>query len=87
MDELAYKLIHGSGATAHCESLPDKNEHTGQPWSSKYLKECYQLASDKFGWAKRDPKPGSMRDGKYLIGWGQWRRRPIPACAVPARLR
>jgi xanthine dehydrogenase YagR molybdenum-binding subunit len=34
------------------------------------LKECYQVAGDKFGWAKRDPKPRSMRDGKYLVGWG-----------------
>jgi CO/xanthine dehydrogenase Mo-binding subunit len=40
------------------------------PWSSKYLQECYQVAGEAYGWSKRDPKPGSMRDGNYLIGWG-----------------
>src|SRR6059058_6387815 len=24
----------------------------------------------KFGWAKRNPKPRSMRDGDFLVGWG-----------------
>jgi xanthine dehydrogenase YagR molybdenum-binding subunit len=69
MDELAYKL-NMDPVQLRIVNHSDKNEHTGQPWSSKYLKECYQLAGDKFGWAKRDPKPQSMRDGKYLIGWG-----------------
>jgi xanthine dehydrogenase YagR molybdenum-binding subunit len=48
----------------------DINEHTGKPWSSKYLKECYQLAAERFGWARRDPRPGSMLDNELLVGWG-----------------
>jgi xanthine dehydrogenase YagR molybdenum-binding subunit len=31
---------------------------------------CYDQAADKFGWSKRERKPGSMRDGDWLIGWG-----------------
>ena len=27
-------------------------------------------AAAKFGWSQRNPKPGSMRDGDWLIGWG-----------------
>src|SRR5262249_21416265 len=23
-----------------------------------------------FGWSKRNPEPGSMRDGDWLVGWG-----------------
>ena len=69
MDELAYKL-NMDPVQLRIANHSDKNEHTNLPWSSKYLKECYQEAGQKFGWAKRDPKPGSMRDGKYLIGWG-----------------
>ncbi|MGC2696231.1 MAG: xanthine dehydrogenase family protein molybdopterin-binding subunit [Candidatus Angelobacter sp.] len=69
MDELAYKL-NMDPVQLRIVNHSDKNEHTNQPWSSKYLKECYQLAADKFGWAKRDPKPRSMRDGNYLVGWG-----------------
>jgi xanthine dehydrogenase YagR molybdenum-binding subunit len=49
----------------------DKHPYTGQPWSSKHLKECYQVGAERFGWAKRDPKAGSMRapDGR-MVGWG-----------------
>jgi xanthine dehydrogenase YagR molybdenum-binding subunit len=69
MDELAYKL-NMDPIQLRLINHADKNEHSNLPWSSKYLKECYQTAGDKFGWARRDPKPGSMRDGKYLVGWG-----------------
>ena len=69
MDELAYKL-NIDPVQLRIINHSDKNEHTNLPWSSKYLKECYQVAGDKFGWAKRNLKPGSMREGKHLIGWG-----------------
>ncbi|HEV2987013.1 MAG TPA: xanthine dehydrogenase family protein molybdopterin-binding subunit [Candidatus Angelobacter sp.] len=69
LDELAYKL-NIEPVRLRIINHSDKNEHTNQPWSSKYLKECYELAGEKFGWARRDPHPRSMRDGKYLVGWG-----------------
>ena len=31
---------------------------------------CYDEAAASFGWDKRDPKPGSMREGDWLIGYG-----------------
>jgi xanthine dehydrogenase YagR molybdenum-binding subunit len=43
---------------------------TGKPWSSRSLMACFDQASERFGWKDRDPKPGSMRDGDWLIGWG-----------------
>jgi xanthine dehydrogenase YagR molybdenum-binding subunit len=48
----------------------DTDPETDRPWSSKSLKECYKQAAEKFGWAKRPPKPRSLRDGGLLIGWG-----------------
>ncbi len=69
MDELAYK-VKTDPVRLRLLNHADKNEHTGQPFSSKYLKECYQVAGDQFGWSKRNPEPGSMRDGKLLVGWG-----------------
>jgi len=69
MDELAYKLAIDP-VELRVINHSDKNEHSNLPWSSKYLKDCYHLAAEKFGWAKRNPKPRSMRDGKYLVGWG-----------------
>src|SRR5205085_786621 len=40
------------------------------PFSAKHLKDCYSLGAEKFGWARRNPKPHSMRDGDLLVGWG-----------------
>jgi xanthine dehydrogenase YagR molybdenum-binding subunit len=31
---------------------------------------CFDQAADRFGWSRRNPQPGSMRDGDWLIGWG-----------------
>jgi xanthine dehydrogenase YagR molybdenum-binding subunit len=43
---------------------------TGKEWSSRSLMKCYDQAAEAFGWSRRDPKPGAMRDGDWLIGWG-----------------
>lgn len=41
-----------------------------RPWSSKGLRECYSVGAERFGWIARDPEPGSMRDGRWLVGYG-----------------
>jgi xanthine dehydrogenase YagR molybdenum-binding subunit len=40
------------------------------PFSSKSLRECYAAGASAFDWQRRSPQPGSMRDGRYLIGMG-----------------
>jgi xanthine dehydrogenase YagR molybdenum-binding subunit len=42
----------------------------GLPWSSKALRECYLEGAERFGWSRRTPEPGSMRDGRWLVGYG-----------------
>ncbi|MFI4966533.1 MAG: xanthine dehydrogenase family protein molybdopterin-binding subunit, partial [Caulobacterales bacterium] len=42
----------------------------GKPYSSRSLMKCFDQAATKFGWAKRNARPGSMRDGEWLVGWG-----------------
>ena len=42
----------------------------GLPYTSRSLMECFDQASEAFGWSKRDRKPGSMRDGDWMVGWG-----------------
>lgn len=70
MDELAHQLNLDPiefRLRNHADIDPERN----LPWSSKYLKECYQVAADRIGWSKRNPKPRSMQteDG-MLIGYG-----------------
>ena len=47
------------------------NEYENKAWSSKKLRECYQRGANRFGWSRRNRKPGSMRaaDGSQ-IGFG-----------------
>jgi xanthine dehydrogenase YagR molybdenum-binding subunit len=40
------------------------------PWSSKFLKECYQQGAERIGWDKRAAQPGTQRDGEWLVGYG-----------------
>lgn len=69
LDELAFKLKIDP-VELRLRNHADTNEHTKQPWSSKNLKDCYRMAGEKFGWSRRKPEPGSMRDGDLLVGWG-----------------
>ena len=42
----------------------------GLPFTSRSLVQCYDAAATAFGWADRDPRAGSMRDGDWLVGYG-----------------
>ena len=42
----------------------------GLPYTSRNLIPCFEAAAQSFDWDRRDPKPGSMRDGDWLVGWG-----------------
>jgi len=69
MDELA-NALGLDPVDLRLRNHADRDEEKGRPWSSKHLRECYRRGAERFGWAKRDPKPRSMRDGRLLVGWG-----------------
>ena len=46
----------------------DSHPVTGQPWSSKKLRECYEDGARAFGWRGRPSEP--ERDGDWLVGQG-----------------
>ena len=86
MDELAYELGIDP-IELRLRNYAEMDEGEKKPWSSKHLKECYQRGAEMFGWSRRNPKPGSMRDGDLLVGWGMatalypGNRRPASARA------
>jgi xanthine dehydrogenase YagR molybdenum-binding subunit len=49
---------------------PTVDESNGRPFSSRSLLQCLEIGAERFGWSRRDPRPGSMRDGRLQIGWG-----------------
>lgn len=82
LDELAYKLKIDPlelRLINYAEIDPD----TGRPFSSKALKECYLKGAEIFGWKDRKFEPRSMRDGRWLVGWGMatgiWGAFMLPA--------
>ena len=69
IDELAIKLKMDPVAfRLGIDTLTD--EEKNKPFSSRHLKECLEVGSEKFGWAKRNPAIGSMRKGDLILGWG-----------------
>ena len=69
MDELAIKLnMDPVQLRIKNDTLID--EEKKKPFSSRHLKECFEVGSEKFGWAKRTPAVGSMRKGDLILGWG-----------------
>ncbi|UOQ98363.1 xanthine dehydrogenase family protein molybdopterin-binding subunit [Hymenobacter sp. 5317J-9] len=69
MDEMAH-LLNLDPMEFRLRNYTDKDPENGKPWSSKFLKECYQMGAERIGWSKRQLKPGSLRDGDWLIGYG-----------------
>ncbi|VEG45425.1 xanthine dehydrogenase, molybdenum binding subunit apoprotein [Mycolicibacterium flavescens] len=49
---------------------PDVDPETGNPWSDRRLVECLQTGAERFGWASRDPEPGTRCEGEWLVGMG-----------------
>ena len=69
MDELALALGIDP-LEIRLRNHADADPTSGRPWSSKKLRECYAEAAGRFGWQRRSPAPRSMRDGRWLVGWG-----------------
>jgi xanthine dehydrogenase YagR molybdenum-binding subunit len=69
MDELAYKL-RIDPLELRRRNEPRTDEGMQLPFSSRSMLACYDKGASAFGWARRTPEPGSMRDGRLKIGWG-----------------
>jgi len=60
MDPLQFRLLN----------LSTRDEAVNLPWSSNHLREAIEQGGDRFGWAKRDPRIGAMREGHEIVGYG-----------------
>jgi xanthine dehydrogenase YagR molybdenum-binding subunit len=49
---------------------PQVDPTTGAPFSTRRLVECLDEGARRFGWARRQATPGSVREGEWLIGMG-----------------
>jgi xanthine dehydrogenase YagR molybdenum-binding subunit len=69
LDELSYTLGIDP-IELRLRNYAEVHPESGLPWSSKALRECYVVGAERFGWARRTPEIGSMRDGNWLVGYG-----------------
>ncbi len=60
MDPIALRILNE----------PKEDPTEGLPFSSRHLVEAWRTGAERFGWAKRDPKPGATREGEWRVGMG-----------------
>jgi xanthine dehydrogenase YagR molybdenum-binding subunit len=85
MDELSYKLGIDP-IELRRRNEPQIDEAENKPFSSRSLMQCYELGAERFGWARRNPEPRSMRHGRLLIGMGT-ATATYPAFHAPSNAR
>jgi xanthine dehydrogenase YagR molybdenum-binding subunit len=61
MDPVQFRIINDTQVD------PEKPE---RKFSERHLVECLRQGADRFGWAKRNARPGAVRDGRWLVGMG-----------------
>lgn len=80
MDPISFRIANDTqfvpdnpakAASADPQSKTDSSKHNpNPPFSQRRLVQCFRLGARHFGWNKRNPKPGSVRDGRWLVGMG-----------------
>ncbi len=61
MDPVEFRIVNDTQVD------PEKPE---RKFSQRQLVKCLRDGAERFGWSARNAKPGSVRDGQWLIGMG-----------------
>ena len=70
MDEMAEKLgLDPVEFRIRNDTQVDPNKPE-RPFSHRDLVGCLKRGAERFGWARRNPTPGQVRDGQWLVGIG-----------------
>jgi xanthine dehydrogenase YagR molybdenum-binding subunit len=69
MDELAHALRMDPIAL-RLRNEPERDPEKDVPFSTRQLVACLKEGARRFGWNERNPQPGQVRDGRWLVGMG-----------------
>jgi xanthine dehydrogenase YagR molybdenum-binding subunit len=61
MDPVMFRIVNDTSVD------PEKRE---RKFSQRRLADCLRQGAERFGWNKRNPVPGKVREGRWLIGYG-----------------
>jgi len=70
MDEMAEKLGMDPIDFRVLNDTQVDPEKPSRPFSQRRLIECLRTGAERFGWTQRQPRPGQVRDGQWLVGMG-----------------
>ncbi|MDQ1119312.1 xanthine dehydrogenase YagR molybdenum-binding subunit [Pseudoxanthomonas winnipegensis] len=70
MDELSEKLAMDPVELRIVNDTQVDPNHPERPFSQRHMVQCLRMGADKFGWNQRSAKPGTRREGRWLIGMG-----------------
>jgi xanthine dehydrogenase YagR molybdenum-binding subunit len=70
IDELAEKLAVDPVLLRIKNDTQVDPEHPERRFSQRQLARCMQEGAERFGWDRRNPRPGQVRDGRWLVGIG-----------------
>ena len=70
MDEMAEKLAMDPVKFRVVNDTQVDPENPQRPFSQRQLVKCLEDGAKQFVWSKRKAKPGSTRDGRWLVGMG-----------------
>jgi len=70
IDEMAEKLKMDPVTFRIVNDTTSDPEKPGRPFSQRRFVECLRQGAERFGWQQRQTKPGTARDGRWLVGMG-----------------
>ena len=72
------------------QKTQEKTRHNPHPpFSKRQFVRCLETGAERFGWNKRSAKPGQVRDGRWLVGFGMaaaYRENMLMKSAARVRL-
>ncbi|MFD8967240.1 molybdopterin cofactor-binding domain-containing protein [Streptomyces sp. NPDC059568] len=87
MDELAHELSMDP-VELRIRNEPELDPERGVPFSDRHLVDCLREGERRFGWKRRPMKPATLREGRWLVGYGVASAiRPHPQWATRVRVR
>ena len=69
MDELA-DALGMDPIELRIRNEPAVHPETGVPFTDRRMVECMREGARRFGWDRRPARPATLRDGRWLVGYG-----------------
>ena len=69
VDELAHEL-HMDPLELRLRNYAETDPLDGKPFSSKHLRQCYEMGARRFGWERRNATPRAVTRNGMLVGMG-----------------